>query len=217
MSKPTAPKLDQHVAIAGMTGSGKSWAALDMLSRRGEIPWLVIDHKGDSSIKKLGLPELSLGAMILPRDGFWHVKPDRNGDIDRGALENLLQRIFNRGRFGVYVDEGHLMGFSPMIRKILVAGRDRKVPCMWVSQRAQSIDPFVWSQSTYYRAFKLQTVNDIKRFNENFMRRYFEPPDLHSHYFDGSQGKQFILEPSAPLSETINRIDAQVGKAYKHI
>lgn len=214
---PSRPKIDQHVTAAGMQGSGKTWAMLDMLSRRGQIPWLVIDHKRDSSIKKLNLPPLSLAPIMLPTSGFWHIAPNRHGDIDREGLENLLHRVFTKGKFGVYVDEGHLMGFSPMIRKILVAGRDKKVPLMWISQRAQSIDPFIWSQCNFYRAFKLQTPNDRKRFNENFMFPYEELPKFHSHYFDGEQGAQFELGPAAPLEETINRIDQCAGTVYRAI
>jgi hypothetical protein len=209
------PRDDQHLTFAGRTGSGKTWGAVDMLSRRLHMPWFVIDHKRDSTLASLRMRPIGLSPLSLPREpGLYHIAPDRKGDIDRGALEELLSRIFNRGRIGVYVDEGHLMGFSPMIRRILVAGRDKKVPLMWVSQRAQSIDPFIWSQSTFYRAYALQTPNDIRRFNDNFPEPYYAPPKYQSHYWDGEAGVQYRLQPARPISETIDFIDRQLGKRY---
>lgn len=218
--RPTFPGLDQHIAIAGMPGSGKTVAAIDMLSRRLTIPWLIVDHKQDETLARLPSDRLAVDARILPdRPGLYHVKPKWGGD-EAEKLEDLLERIFRRNgdkptRFGVYVDEGHLMGKSPMVQKIMVAGRSKIMPLMWISQRAQQIDPFIWSQSTFYRAFRLQTPNDRKRFNENFLEQYYEPDRFHSHYFDGVRGAQFYLAPASPIETSINRIDSAFAKVYR--
>jgi hypothetical protein len=218
MTSPTFPRLDQHVVLAGRTGTGKTTGAIDMLSRRLQIPWLIFDHKRDSGLRKLSLRTLAIDPLMLPREpGLYHIAPDRHGDIDRGKTEELLARVFKRGRFGVYIDEGHLMGFSPMIRRILVAGRDKLVPLMWNSQRAQSIDPFIWSQASFFRSYALQTPNDVKRFNENFPKRYTTPPRLHSHYWDGETGEQFLLAPARPIEASISHIDAVLGKVYNRV
>jgi type IV secretory pathway VirB4 component len=49
------PDNTQHMALAGRTGSGKTYAALEMLSVRDmdEMPWVIIDHKRDENIKAL--------------------------------------------------------------------------------------------------------------------------------------------------------------------
>lgn len=216
MAQPHFPDTTEHLAIAGRTGTGKTVAALDMLSRRLEIPWIVIDHKRDSSIKRLSLPDMSLTPKLLPVEGLHHVKPAMTA-IDKQKLETLLERVFKKGSIGVYVDEGHLMGMSDAIRNIMVAGRDRHVPMMWISQRATFIDPFIWSQSSFYRVFRLQTKNDIKRFEENFPSRWTDPANYHSHYYDGRDGRQYYLGPCGPLEDSINRIDARFRKSYGRV
>src|ERR1700722_4598784 len=76
---PSLPRLDQHLAMAGMQGSGKTTGAIDMLSRRLQIPWLVIDHKKDSGLAKLPLRRIALNPLTLPREpGMYHIAPDRH-------------------------------------------------------------------------------------------------------------------------------------------
>lgn len=217
---PAFPKPDQHVAIAGMTGSGKTVGALNMMVHRlnnnPEIPWVVIDHKRDPNLAKLPAEKMSVSQRFLPGKGLFIIRPSIRG-TDKPELEALLERMFKAGKWGIFVDEGHLMGKSPAINDILVAGRAKRVVVMWCSQRAQNIDPFVWSQSTFYRVYQLQTGLDVKRFNENFPVRYFEPQPYHSHYYDGTQRKVFYLGPSPDLRETISLLDVHEMREHKRI
>lgn len=220
MATADFPDYDQHTVAAGKSGSGKSWAMLNMLARRLDIPWLIIDNKKDSNIAKLRLEKIPLNPLIIPTDNRpYLVQPSmgKKAASDRQEVEDFLFRIFDRRgnkptRYGVYVDEGHLFGFSPAIRQILVAGRDKQMPLMYTSQRATGIDPFIWGQSTFLRAFKLQTTLDIKRFNENFPQKYTALPDYWSHYYDGNN--QYQLGPSGDLNETIRLIDRATGPKY---
>lgn len=221
MKTPLSPRLpnsEQHIAIAGMTGSGKTESALSMLALRDfdEQPWLIVDHKHDDKIARLGAEKLNLDTRFLPSSGLYVVHPSMRGN-DKEDLEELLGRLFRKGNFGIYIDEGHLMGRSPAMQEIMVAGRSRRVCCMWISQRASHIDPFIWSQSTFYRVFRLQTALDKKRFNENFPIKWFDPEPFHSHYFDGTQGHTFYLGPSPRLEETMKRLDVTTMKQYKTI
>jgi hypothetical protein len=215
---PRLPNGEQHIAIAGMTGSGKTEAALSMLGLRdfGEQPWLIVDHKRDDKIAKIPAETLNLNTRFLPSRGLFVTRPSFNGK-DKEDLDDLLGRIFRKGNFGIYVDEGHLMGRLQSMQEIMVAGRSRRVCCMWISQRASHIDPFIWSQSTFYRVFRLQTALDKKRFNENFPIKWFDPEPFHSHYFDGTQGHTFYLGPSPRLDETLKRIDVTTMSEYKTI
>lgn len=203
-----------------MTGSGKTVGALSMLAVRmknnPEIPWVIIDHKRDPNIKKLPAERLSVGARFLPSRGLYVVQPNIRGN-DRAELEGMLERMFKAKNWGVFVDEGHLMGKSPAINDILVAGRANRVVVMFCAQRAQNIDPFVWSQSTFYRVYQLQTGLDVKRFNENFPVKYFEPEEHHSHYYDGTQRKVFYLGPSPDLPEIIKMLDVYEMREHKRI
>lgn len=219
-SGPTFPTNTQHVAAAGMNGSGKTWGMLDMISWHfatdPKFPWIIVDHKKDSSLKKLPAEKLGTSSLFLPSKGLHIVRPKLGGS-DRDDLEDLLARIFKHGKIGVYIDEGHLMGFSQMIRNILVAGRDRKVPLMWTSQKANWIDPFIWSQSKFYRVFSLQTAKDVKAVQDNWPTRFQMPAPFHSWYYDGTKNTTHYLAPSGKLSDTITRLDEALQHQYSMI
>lgn len=218
MTTPHPPNSSQHIALAGMTGSGKTQGAIDMLSRRdlSDVTAFIIDHKKDSKLKLLPAEPLSLRPLFLPKFGLHIVRPSMSAS-DRADLEDLLTRLFNSKRVLIYVDEGHLLGMSEAIRNIMVAGRDRKVSMMWISQKANWIDTFIWSQSTFYRVWKLQTARDIKAVQENWPIRFENPTDFHSRYFDGVTGKTFYLAPSEPLENSIDRLESQLLKRFRTI
>lgn len=209
------PRDDQHIAIAGRTGSGKTVGAINMLSFRDmkNMAWVIVDHKRDDHIARLPAEKLNPNSVIMPSSGL-HVIHAGIAKEDRQDIEDFLFRAFNKGRVGIYVDEGHLLGNSEAIRNILVAGRSKKVPLMWISQRAQTIDPFIWSQSSYYRVFDLQSSLDVKRFNENFPIKWRKPEPYHSWYYDVSQGKTFMLAPAEPLETSLERLDSKLRKSY---
>lgn len=201
------PNDTQHIAIAGMTGSGKTWGALEMLSMRDfdKQAWIIIDHKRDENILKLPAERINPNTMILPKSGLYLVLAEMN-EKSRAEIEALMKRCFERGGIGFYVDEGHLMPkYSEAVRTIMVAGRSRRVPMMWTSQRAHHIDTFIWAQSLFYRCFTLQGPPDIKRFNEHFPRKYIQPEEFHSYYFDIAKNKMSYLHPSAHFDVTLAR------------
>lgn len=222
---PSFPALTEHVALAGRTGSGKTWGAMDMLSRRvgpqkvtkgRPFPWVIIDPKRDENLAKIPHEKLSVNAKILPDSGVHIVRPKLDGS-QKQNVEDLLRRIFERKCCGVYMDEGHLHGLSPSIRMFLVAGRSRYCPVMWTSQRASQIDPFIWSQATYFRCFALHGPNDHKRFYENYGFKYEDPDKFYSYYYDGNQGQTFYLQPASSVDESLERFNAQLVKRFNHI
>jgi DNA helicase HerA-like ATPase len=218
MAAPRLPNDTEHVAIAGRTGSGKTVGALNMLSMRNmdDMAWIIIDHKRDEQIAKLPAEKLNPNTRFLPSSGLHVIHTEINKN-SREEIEGFLERAFQRGKIGIYVDEGHLLGPSDAIRTILVAGRSKRVPLMWTSQRAQHIDPFIWSQATFYRVFDLQSPLDIKRFNENFPIRWKKPERYHSWYYDVAEGKVFIMQPSEPMGVTENRLDLKLRKQFKAV
>lgn len=222
---PSLPDLTEHCAICGRTGSGKTWGALDMLSRRvgpakvtkgRPFPWVIIDPKRSKDIARLPADKLGVRATILPDSGLYVVRPKLDGS-EKQDVEDLLRRIFERKRCGLFMDEGHLHGVSPAVRMFMIAGRERYSPVMWLSQKAHQIDTFIWSQSTYFRSFALHGPNDQKRFYENFGFRYAEPERHYSYYYDGNQGETFYLKPASPIDESLARFNAMLTKRLNHI
>lgn len=224
-TSPTFPELSHHVAIAGTTGSGKTWRELDMLSRRlaptratGGKPfaWIVIDPKWDSTLGKMPFEKLSPRAKFLPDSGVHIIRPNRMGK-DKADTEDLLMRAFKKKKIGVLMDEGHIYGPSPAIRQFLIGGRSQLSPVMYGSQRASDIDPFIWSQATYFCCGALRGPNDHRRFHENYGFKYQDPAKFHSWYFDGEQNDTYLLEPASPIDESIDRFNAQLLKRWNHI
>lgn len=212
------PGPDEHYACAGMTGSGKTVASLEMLSMRdmSSQAWIVVDHKRDVNILKLPAENLNVNAMVLPQRGLHLVKADMSQSF-RQDLEHLFQRIFRRGNIGIYIDEGHLVGSSEAIRNIMVAGRSKHCPLMWTSQRAHWIDSFIWSQASYYRAFTLQTKLDHKRFEENFPMKYQPPKKWHSYYYVIPENQIYQLAPASDIDVTLGRLDQRLKTAYRAV
>lgn len=218
MAEIRTPGPSEHIAIAGRTGSGKTFAALEMLSLRDmdNMAWFVIDHKRDDSIKALNLEPFNPSNPFLPRRGLFHVKANIRESF-RDVLERFMVRGFERGKVGFYVDEGHLLGPSEAVRMIMVAGRSKHVPMMWTSQKASWIDPFIWSQAHYYRVFQLQTKLDTKRFEENFPIKWASPEEFHSYYYDVARGKVHYLKPSGLIDQTAERLDTKLRTLYRAI
>lgn len=215
---PRTPDDTQHIAIAGRTGSGKTVAGLSMLANRDfdKMAWVVIDHKRDEHIKELPAEKLNPNTMFMPQRGLYVLHADISKQ-NREEIEGFLDRAFNRGKIGIYVDEGHLLGASHAIRNILVAGRSKRVPLIWTSQRAHWIDPFIWSQASFYRVFDLQSPLDIKRFNENFPIRWKKPDPFHSWYYDVSAGKTSYLAPSRPIEDTVASLHDRLTTQFRAV
>jgi len=180
------------------------------------MPWFVIDHKGDENIARLPAEPFNVDSMFLPTRGLHHIKA-KFTESYRDKLEAFLMRAFQRGKAGIYVDEGHLLGPSEAVRIIMVAGRSKHVPMMWTSQKAAWIDPFIWSQAHFYRVFQLQTKLDTKRFEENFPIRWSAPEEYHSYYYDVAKGKVIYLKPSGLIERTLERLDGKLKTLYRAI
>jgi len=181
------------------------------------FPFVVIDHKREKDgVGALPAETLNPNSIFLPQRGLHVIKADPKGN-DKDDIEAFLERCFERGKIGIYVDEGHLLGFSKTMRAIMIAGRSKRVPVMWISQRAHWIDPFIWSQASFYRAFDLQGPHDIKRFNENFPSKWRKPEEFHSWYYDVGKGRMSYLRPSPVLSDSVTRLENRLTKHYRAV
>ena len=202
-----------------MTGSGKTTAALEMLSLRdlSEMAQIIIAHKPrDPAMAKLPAERLPVNPVYLPDKGL-HIVHAQIGKAFRQPLEDLLFRIFKHRKIGLYIDEGHLLGMSDAVRTIMVAGRTERVPMMWTSQRASDIDTFIWSQSSFYRVFNLQTIHDVRRFEENFPIAWEKPDPFHSYYYDIGKDTVFYVKPAGTIEKTIERLDDKLRHHYRAI
>lgn len=222
MANVRMPGPDEHVAISGRTGSGKTQGALDMLSYRDfhKQPWIVIDHKRDDKVGMLPAEKLSLTPRFLPDRGLFIVQPDIMDKENVQDLEELLLRGLRKRNIGFHIDEGHCMPRnSQALKAVLTMGRAHHCVVNWCAQRASDISPYVWSQASIYRSFALQTPNDIKRFNDNFPHRYNSEQlkKYWSYWYDVPEGRMFLVPPSRPLQESLDTIYSKVRTGFRRI
>lgn len=204
------PDNTQRLAIVGRTGSGKTVAALWHLSQRDfdRHPWLIIDYKHDNSIDQIpGLQEIAVTDKPPKRAGLYVVRPFP--EVDDDALETMLMKVWERGKTGIYLDEGYMIGrFNKSYRAILTQGRSKHIPVITLSQRPAWISPFIFSESEFIQSYHLQTPRDIARMQE-FMpgADIARLPDYHSYYWSVPDFEMVFLKPVPKLPEILNRFE----------
>lgn len=182
------PDETHRTIVVGRTGTGKSQAAIDILSAQNfdEIPWVMIDYKGEDliadmlarngwrRIKKDGrvvlkrtihspIVELSLEDKIPRKPGLYYLRP--RPKIDDAAMEAWLLRVHARGSVGLFIDEGYAMpsyGDSPAFTLILTQGRTLHIPVIVLYQRPVWMSRFAVAQADFVRVFKQNDIRDTK-------------------------------------------------------
>lgn len=207
------PDDTQRHVIVGTTGSGKTTFGAWCLSMRryDKMPWLLIDFKHDPLIEKIPrLEEIGVRDRIPSQPGLYVVRP-LPGEIDDGDVTELLFRVWEKERTGLFFDEGYMIPrLDKGLRTVLTQGRSKQIPIISLSQRPAFISPFLLSESEFKTVFYLDHPADIDRMNE--WMPYCDPSTLPDHYsyWYGRKGRQFAtLAPCPNEAEILNRFDAR--------
>src|SRR5579862_5410488 len=97
----------QRHAIYGQTGSGKTVAGLWALEKRGwdKRPWTIFDFKGDPLIGRIPrLEEIDIRAAPPKHRGLYVVRPLPGDDKE---VADYMWRVWEKGKHGLFVDEGY--------------------------------------------------------------------------------------------------------------
>lgn len=166
------PGLTHRTTVVGKTGSGKTQFSAWLLStqRFDKQPFVIVDYKGDELLNSVhGIKEV--GFKDLPNDpGLYIIHPLPG--IHDALVENWLWRIWQRGRVGLYLDEGTLVPGNKAgarggaFAAILQQGRSKRIPVINVSQRPAGILRSCFSEADFFAVFYLNTAPDIKRIGE---------------------------------------------------
>jgi hypothetical protein len=192
------PTNTERITVVGKTGSGKTQMSAWHLSTRNwdEIPWIIIDFKGDPLLTKIPAKEISVNDEVPDEPGLYRMMPDSR--LDAEALEGMFDRIHKRGNVGLYIDEGYQISpYSPGLARILTQGRSRHIPTMFVSQRPAWVSKFVYTETEYLVAFHLNALSDRKRVEEFLPegRKVDRLPPFHSYHYDIGRDNLTVLRP----------------------
>src|ERR1700759_1057067 len=123
------PDDSKRVTVIGRSGSGKTQAAIWLLSRRSYTskPWIIFDFKREELINKIPYAQhLELTDKLPKEPGVYIVHPVPGQEKQ---IEAMLWRIHQRGRTGIFVDEGYMIHKqSDAFEAILTQGRSKSIP-----------------------------------------------------------------------------------------
>jgi hypothetical protein len=158
------PRDDEHVAIIGRNGTGKTHFGIWMLSERSWTtkPWFVLNTKGEPIIDDM-IPhtiDYDIRDRIPRQPGVYEARPLVGDKKDQETLDNFYKRLWEKQNVGVFVDEGYVSTGLKWFRAILTQGRSRRVPMIVLLQRPVWADRFIWSEASHYAAFDLNLEDD---------------------------------------------------------
>lgn len=192
------PNDTQRLTVFGRTGSGKTVAAMWHFSLRSYPwrPWIVYDYKGDKLIGEIpGAEEIGLNE-VPKHAGVYIVRP--KPEVDDELVEQQMWGIWERGRIGVYVDEGYMISKrNAAFNAILTQGRSKQIPMITLSQRPVWMSRFVISEADFFQIFFLSDESDedvVQRFIPHQMDTR-ALPNFYSYYHDIGANDFRVLAP----------------------
>lgn len=171
----------EHVFVAGMTGTGKSFLARNYLSQfprvwmldtkgesiqklsRKENPWPEVDPKELTVITRVDMiPEVTTRFMIYA--------PDFE-ELDSYFYDEFFRQAYFHQNLTVWVDEAMSVSENSQTiptyyKAILTRGRSRETSIWTLTQRPMGLSPLILSQSTHFFVFNLQLEQDRKKITD---------------------------------------------------
>ena len=217
------PRTDEHLAVLGRTGSGKTTLAAWVLSLAPfeRMPYIAIDYKGDDLLGSIDrLREIGTHESIPRKPGLYVLRP-LPSDVD--AVETWLWKVWGRGHTGLYVDEAYLLPNKAAIQNILSQGRSLRIPCIMASQRPVDVPRSIFTEASHIAVFHLNDRRDQKTVAE------FTPPgmigsrlpDFHCCWYsvkDQSADDErpwHVLRPVPKAEEIVSRINDRLAPDVK--
>lgn len=219
------PNPDEHAAIVGRNGTGKSQFGAFVLSKRdlkNNIN-IIIDYKGEELFSRLERArEIDLNEHP-DKPGLYILKssPHLNDET-----ESWLWGVWERENRGLFVDEGYMLPDDGAFRAILTQGRSKHIPVITLSQRPVEISRFVFSEASHVALFHLNDERDektVKAFTPKGFVDWVPPafeaagrlPKYHARWYSIKEDARFIVKPVPDADEIIEAIDAQLEPKHR--
>lgn len=223
MAEFRLPFTDEHTAIVGRNGSGKTQQGWWLLSKApfDRIPFYILDYKLDDLINSVDrVREVGLHEKLHSYPGLYivHSQPALKEETN-----NWLLKLWEHENNGIMVDEMYMCPDDTGLDAILTQGRAKKIPGIFLSQRPVNVPRAVFTESTHLSIFHLQDRRDRKTVSE-----YTPPgmvdkrlPDYHSYWYNvkadsaSERWPYHILRPvpdAASISSVIDERLAAIGE-----
>lgn len=187
-----AIRTDEHVFIAGQTGSGKSFLKQAYLSGYKNV--ISLDLKGKLTYKPFldDVPVIdNLEDLMKVGEGKYIYRPRFQEIEDTSYIERFFEWIYNRQNTIVDIDE--IMALTEMsgsnyipryAKAILTRGRERNTALWGATQRPKTIPLVYMSEATHFFVFSLKLEADRKRIQEIIpYPEIMEEIQKHTHQF----------------------------------
>jgi len=217
------PDPDEHAAIVGRNGTGKSQFGAYVLSRRDfkSSSTIILDYKGEELFNGIDrIRDLKPTAKIPKEPGLYIVRAVP-GDMD---VENLMWRMWERENVGLLVDEGYMVPSADggAFQALLTQGRSKRTPVITLSQRPVKVSRFAFSEASHIAVFHLNDKRDQKTIGESLPPGFLDwvPPEFsdesgrlpkyHARWYNVKDDAGFIVKPVPSADEIIDAINSQL-------
>lgn len=217
------PRTDEHTAILGCTGSGKTTLAAHVLSLApfDKMPYIAIDYKGDELLGSIDrIKEIGLHEAIPKQAGLYVVRP-LPSQIE--ATEKWLWKVWEKGETGLYIDEAYLLPNKEAIKNILAQGRSMRIPVIAASQRPVDVPRSLFTEASHIATFRLNDRRDKKTVGEFTPEGMLEKrlPDFHSFWYNVKDHRAddlvpyYVLKPVPQSDKIVEIINDRLAPEFR--
>lgn len=230
------PNDDEHVAVVGRNGTGKSQAGAWLLSERdlANQTNVIIDYKGEELFNSLTrIREIT--TRELPKENGLYILRAVPFEAEQEKMRSWLWKVWNRGNTGLFIDEGYMIPGEKdgPFQAILTQGRSLRIPVITLSQRPVGVNRFVFSEASHTMVFDLNDERDkdtIRMFTPKGFLDWtpggemgvVDPytgekllPKFHGRWYNKKDNSRFVMKPVPAADEIIASIDAQLKPLHR--